>query len=662
MKNLFHRSRPALKPLALATVLACATSAHAFQFKTENGISGSFDTTISYGVSVRAQGADSNLIGIANGGTSRSTNEDDGNRNYKKNDIFANVLKATHDFDAKWANWGLFMRGTYFVDFENRDSDKLGPEGRKRIGRDARLLDAFVSGSFQPMGKNLRMRIGSQVVSWGESTFIPNGINVVNPVDVSKLRIPGSELKEAFIPSRMLWLSQEITDKASIEGWVLANHDKIKLDPRGSYFSNNDFASDDGWNAALSFGRRRDTSTGAPAHPVPTVGATAALGAAASGLTGLPFDPAAAIWVPRASDRNVSDKGQYGIALRYLSDWNNTEFGLYYINYHSRIPMFSGIKGTPSSALTFTALGNVAGPICTNAALRSLCHTGSSSLFAEYPENIRLIGLSFNTQGPWGVALQGEYSYRPNNPLQLATPELLLAGLGLPNLITGSDVIPGTVNPAGGLPFGASPAGLVPNGTYLQGFREVKTSQLQITGTKAFPNVFKADQAVLLGEIGFTKYHAFPSNLKFNGPAVYLPATTNGANASGAYSVQETGFATENSWGYRIVGRLDFTGGPFGTNWSPRLAWAHDVKGVSQTFNEGIKSVSMGVNFEYQKKATVDFSYTTYGGGRTYCGTDVLPPAPGATPITPTQSASWCSGANPIKDRDFYSVVFTYSF
>jgi len=662
MKSLFHRSRPALKPLALATVLACATSAHAFTFKTENGITGSFDTTISYGVSIRAQGADSNLIGIANGGTSRSTNEDDGNRNYKKGDPFANVLKATHDFDAKWANWGLFARGTYFVDFENRESNTLGPEGRKRIGRDARLLDAFVSGAFQPMGKNLRMRVGSQVVSWGESTFIPNGINVVNPVDVSKLRIPGSELKEAFIPSRMLWLSQEITDKASIEGWVLANHDKIKLDPRGSYFSNNDFASDDGWFAALSFGRRRDISTGVAAHPVPTVGATAALGAAASGLTGLPFDPAAAIWVPRASDRNVSDKGQYGIALRYLSDWNNTEFGVYYINYHSRIPMFSGIKGTPSSYLTFTALGNAAGPICTNPALRSLCHTGSSSYFAEYPENIRLIGLSFNTQGPWGVALQGEYSYRPNNPLQLATPELLLAGLGLPNLITGSDAIPGTVSPTTGLPFGAFSSALVPNGAYLQGFREVKTSQLQLTGTKAFPNVFKADQAVLLGEVGFTKYHAFPSNLKFNGPAVYLPATANGASASGAYSVQETGFATENSWGYRLVGRLDYTGGPFGTNWSPRLAWSHDVKGVSQTFNEGVKSLSMGVNFEYQKKATVDFSYTTYGGGRTYCGTDTAPTAPGATPITPTQSASWCSGANPIKDRDFYSVVFTYSF
>lgn len=643
MNNLFHRSRPALKPLALATVLACATSAQAFQFKAENGITGSFDTTISYGVSVRAQAPDAALIGISQGGTARSVNEDDGNRNYKKNDTFANVLKATHDFDVKWNNWGLFARGTYFIDFKNEKNSNLGPQGRERIGRDARMLDAFISGSFQPFDKNLRMRLGSQVVSWGESTFIPNGINVINPVDISKLRIPGSELKEAFIPSRMLWLSQEVTDKMSVEGWVLANHDKIKLDPRGSYFSNNDFASDDGWSVIVGFGRRHDFNGRGPGNPIPPT--TPGAGPVAAALYG-PFDPAASVWAPRSSDRNVSDKGQYGVAFRYLSDWNNTEFGLYYMNYHSRIPLFSGIKGTPTSVLTGGPLAAATG------------QTGTATYFAEYPENIRLIGLSFNTQGPWGVAIQGEYSYRPNNPLQIATPELLLAALGAPNLITGFTQIPGQ-------PVGATASALVPNGTYLQGYRNIKTSQLQVTGTKAFPNVFKADQAVIVGELGYTKYHDLPSDLKFNGPAVFLPATALGALASGAGSVQETGFATTNSYGYRLVGRLDYTGGPFGTNWSPRLAWAHDIKGTSATFNEGVKSLNVGVNFEYQKKMTLDLSFTQYGGGRTYCGTDNTTQAGTSGALlaqVAVQGASYCSSANPIKDRDFYSVVFTYSF
>lgn len=653
MKNHTQSTRlpRVIKPLALVAALCCATQGQAFQFKFDNGITGSFDTTLSYGVSVRTGSRDGSLIGLANGGNSRSVNEDDGDRAYNKNDVFASVLKATHDLEMKYRNFGLFVRGTYFYDFENADRDTLGSVGKKRIGRDARILDAYLSGNFDLGGKNLRLRLGEQVVSWGESTFIPNGINVINSVDLSKLRIPGSELKEAFIPSPMLWASQQLTDNASLEGFYLANFDKIKLDPRGSYFSNNDFASDDGWNVILSFGRRQDL-TQAPRNPVPPGIPT--LSDAARGLYGA-FDPAAAIWAPRSNDRNPSDGGQFGIALRYLAQQlNNTEFALYYMNYHNRIPMFSGIKGAPTSILTG---GPLIAPICANAALAALCHTGTATYFAEYPEDIKLYGLSFNTQGPFGIALQGEYSYRPKQPLQLATPELLLAALGLPNLITGSTQLPGA-------PVGATAAALVPNGAYLQGWRPIRTSQLQVTATKAFPNVMAADQLVVLGEVGFTKYHNLGGDLKFNGPGVFLPATQLGSLASQAGSVQPTGYATEHSWGYRLVGRLEYPNAVLGANMSPRLAFSHDVDGVSQTFNEGIKSLSAGVNFEYQKKFTVDFSYTTFFDGRKFCGTDVIA-SPAQTSLAAqiaVQGANWCSSTNPLKDRDFYSVVLTYSF
>ncbi len=655
----------ALKPIALLAALYCATSAQAFQFKTENGISGSFDTIVSYGISVRTENPDPSLIGIANGGTSRSVNEDDGDRAYKKNDVFASVFKVTHDLDVKWKNFGLFTRASYFYDFENHDRSNLGPVGRERVGRDARILDAFVSANTDIGGKGLRMRIGSQVVSWGESTFIPNGINVINSVDLTKLRIPGSELKEAFIPSTMLWASQEISKNASIEGFILGNFDKTKLDPRGSYFSNNDTVSDDSNTVIVTFGRRHDLS-GPATNPVPPNVPT--LGTAAAGLYG-PFDPAAAVWAPRSNDRNPSDSGQYGIAFRYLSpDLNNTEFAFYHINYHNRTPVVSAIKGTPTSVLTGGPL--IAG-ICGSAALSALCHTGTATYFAEYPENIRLYGMSFNTGGPLGIALQGEYSYRPNQPLQIATAEVILAALSAPNLITGFETIPGTVNAAIGRPFGVSAAGLVPNGTYIQGWRPVKVSQAQVTGTKVFPNLVGADQLAIVGEIGATKYHNLPKDLKFNGPAAYLPATVQGAVAGQSGSIQESGFVTDFSWGYRLVGRLDYTNSLFGSNMSPRIAFSHDVKGVSQTFNEGVKSASLGVNFEYKKAFTVDLSYTSFFGGRVYCGTDQVTNAGqtslaaqinGVPGLAAPQGANYCSSANPLKDRDFYSVVLTYSF
>ena len=642
--------RPAAKPLAIAVALLGMPAAHAVQFELPNGIKASVDTTLSYGISVRAEERDPALIGIANGGTSRSTNEDNGNLNFDKNKPFANIVKATTDVELKWRNFGFFGRGTAYYDFDLHDSDKLGPTGRDRLGKDIVGLDGFFSASFSPMGHTTRLRAGRQVISWGESTFIPNGINVVNPVDLSKLRIPGSELKEAFIPTAGLWASTELTKNASIEGFYLTNHDKVRLDPKGSYFSNNDFASDDADRVILSFGRRRDERSPATNPVPPTI---PQLGPAAAAAFG-PFDPAASIWAPRGADRSPSDNGQYGVALRYLApELNNTEFGLYFMNYHSRTPFFSGVKGTPTSILTGTPIGTaICQAAAANTALRALCHTGTAFAFAEYPEDIRLYGLSFNTQLPGGIALQGEYSYRPNQPLQVSTPELLLAALGLPNIVTGFTQIPGA-------PTGATAAALVPDGSTITGWRRQKMSQFQFTGTKSMPTILGAEQLVLVGEAGFTWFHNL-GDLKYNGPANYLPATAFGATLSSAFSVQDpAAYVTEFSWGYRLAGRLEYANLLLGGNVAPRVAFAHDVRGVSPTFNQGVKSASLGVSWDYQRKWVVDMQYTSFFGGRTFCGTDV--PAPG-TALTLGQPASWCSSANPLKDRDFYSIVVSYSF
>ena len=652
-----HRAYfPAIKVSALAVGLMLAGAAGATQFTYDNGITGSFDSTFSYGISKRLQAPDASLIGITNGGTAASVNEDDGDRNYKKGALFANIIKGTHDLEVKWDSWSVFARGTYFVDFANRKKDFLGPTGNERVGEGARMLDAFVTKSFSLLDRNVRVRAGNQVISWGESTFIPNSINSINPVDLVKLRAPGSEVKEAFLPTSSVLISMELSKNASMEGFVLFNHDKTKLDPKGYYWSNNDFASDDATQVFVGFGRRKDLTGQIATNPIPPT--TPGAGAPAQALLGV-FDPAAAVWAQRSPDRNASDNGQYGLTMRYLAPaLNNTEFGIYYMNYHSRIPFLSGIKGTVTSAITATPL---AGPVG---------HTGTANYFVQYPENIRLMGASFNTLGPVGIALQGEVSYRPNQPLSLSAPELVLATLGAPNLVTGFLTIPGTISTA--RPFGVSAAGLVQDGTYLQGWSRVKMTQAQMTATKGIPNILGADQAVLVGEVGFTKYGGLQSGMKYNGPAVFLPATAQGAVTGQSGAVQDTGFITDNSWGYRLVGRLEYSNLILGANVAPRVAFNHDVKGVSQTFNEGVKSISFGTNFDWQRRFTLDLSYTGFSGGRVYCTTAVLTNA-GQTTLgaqlsgipafgRPAQTANYCSSANPIKDRDFISLVATYSF
>lgn len=584
--------------LVLLIGIVWASPVHAFEF-TKGELTGSFDTTLTAGAAWRIQKRDPALIGIANGGTSRSVNEDNGDLNYENNDLYAAPIKATHELELKYRNMGGFFRATYFWDAINHNKVELGSTGQTRVGRDFEFLDAYVYGKFPVGGKTLNLRLGNQVVSWGESTFIPNGINIINPVNLSRLRIPGAELREALLPTPMLWASQELTDTVSVEGFYQFKWKKTRIDPRGTYFSNNDFLSDDADRVFVGFGRRKDER---------------------SPLTSPLADPAAAVWAPRNPDRTPRDSGQYGIATRlFLPKVNDSEIGLFYINYHSRIPYASGIRGTVTSSVTGTPTGTAIG------------HTGTARYFAEYPENVRLWGLSLNTSAPGGVALQGEYSYRPNLPLQLSAPELLLAALGLPNVI-------GTFTP----------------GQTITGYRRVKAHQVQVTATKAFGPTLGSDDWVVVGEIGYN-YLDLPAGLRFNGPGVFLPSLQAAANLSSSGAVQTDGFATRNSWGYRMLTRMDFNNWIDSVTVSPRIAFAHDVKGTGPNFNESVKSITLGMGFSFKQNWQADISYTSFFGGRTYAGTDPIANTAG-------QPRSYASSANPLKDRDFIAASLTYSF
>ena len=612
--------------LALALVVATAPSAHAFEFGTTSAdepgsVTGSFDTTISLGASMRMSDRDPALVSIASGGTGRDPNSDDGNLNYDKNDLFSTAIKATHELDLRRDNLGFFGRASYFYDRAVMNNEALDSHAKDRSGRDFQLLDAYLRGDFHVGERNLNVRLGNQVVSWGESTFIQNGVNVVNPIDVSKLRIPGAELKEGLLPTPILWAAQEISDSLTVEAYYQTNHEKNKIDPRGTFFSTNDFVADGATVAFTGFGRRNDTHGSAGVFGVNATAQLIAL---------------------RSADREVANDGQYGLALRTLTG-GNTELGFYTMNYHSRTPFVSGVRGG------VTAPGGTPVPGCSVfdvptagvAGLAAGCAVAAGragTYFAEYPEDIRLYGLSFNTQAPAGIAVQGEYSYRPNQPIQLPSAELLLAALGLANQLTSTD------------PLAASQ---VAYGTEISGYRRVKMHQLQTTATKAFGPTWGAEQLVAVGEVGMT-YLDLPDNLKFAGAGVHLPQTGSSTSTS-LGSTSTDGFMTTTSWGYRLLGRMDFPDAIFGATLSPRLAFSHDVSGVSPTFNESVKSATLGIGMNFRQNWQADFAYTAFFGGKTYAGTD-----PAAVPAG--QPTTYASSSNPLEDRDFLSLNVSYAF
>ncbi|MCX7554782.1 DUF1302 domain-containing protein [Marinicella sp. S1101] len=642
-----------LKPLKLAMMAAAlgvsGTSMSAEIFN--NGdYSFNIDTTVSYGASWRVADRDNRLIGKSNlnplvsldlaaGAPSTlaqriaapgrwSINSDSGNLNYDQGDLFSNALKFTSDLAFAGPTWGAFMRVTGFYDFENADNDNLSRTAKEFVGEDYRLLDAYVYKDFDIGNQFASVRLGRQVVSWGESTFIQQGINVINPVDVSKIRVAGAELKEAFLPIDMLSFSTSITDNLSMEAVYMFEFEQIDPDPAGTYFGTNDFATPGAEYVALGFGIIPELTAINNFLNAP------GLEALASNI--------ARFNVPRSYRAGADDDGQFGVAFRYYAEaLNNTEFGLYYLNYHSRLPLISGTSvGNPNAEMADILQGLDLPDYLTNpdSDLYAFGRTSpnSATYFVEYPEDIDLYGLSFNTTiNSLGMSLQGELSYRPNVPLQIDDVEVLFAALSPLNA-----AIPAEYDR-----FTSQLGQFGPN-EYVRGWERHEVSQLQFTATKLFgPNDFLGtDQVVLLGEIGFTQVWDLPAQdvLRYQGPGTDTgggQSTLTGGTSRNPVT-QNTGFPTDFSWGYRLVTRLDYNS-VFGTSWnlSPRIAFNHDVNGTTPgpggNFIEGRKSYTIGVNGIYLEKWSADISYTGYSGAGIH---------------------------NLISDRDFVAFNVKYSF
>jgi hypothetical protein len=245
---------------AVAISLTAAGTAQAVSYVSDDGDwRVQFDSTWTAGASWRLEDRDMRLVGIANGGTAYSTNGDDGNLNFDKGDTFSRAFKGLHELNVSYQeNFGVFTRFRYFYDTElvdeRRPFKQLADAAINQAGKDVQLLDAFAYGSWDLGGHYAQVRLGKQVINWGESTFIQHSIAEANPLNLSALRAPGSELKEAFIPLQALWGSFDLSDNLSLEGYVQFDWAPFRFDVPGSYFATNDFVGAGGSEIYLGFG------------------------------------------------------------------------------------------------------------------------------------------------------------------------------------------------------------------------------------------------------------------------------------------------------------------------------------------------------------------------------------------------------------------------
>jgi hypothetical protein len=639
--------------LAAATALVFSSPVSAFQFE-KGEWSGSVDTTLAYGLGVRVEDPDQAIIGTANGGTAYSVNGDDGNLNFKQGDIFSNVFKVSTDLEINRGKYGAFFRVNALYDdviAHNRvakrpvgtlTSPAVGQvdftkDANDLAGERIEIFDAFIYGDLDIGERRGGWKVGNQVLSWGESTFIQNSINAINPIDVSKFRVPGAELKEALIPVGLVSGSIELTENTSLEAFYQLNWRPFRIDPRGSYFSSNDFGGEGGaeHGVLLRFGDVSDQNEDS-----------------FSVVNGLGPDGRSDFVVSRAADQEARDEGQFGFAYRvYAPSLNDTEFGFYFMNYHSRLPVVSGrtasnatataaAAAANNAAVQAVALGQPADQIAAAAAINALvsASTGSAQYFLEYPEDIQLFGASFNTMlNDSGVALQGEISHRLNVPLQLDDVELLLAAIGAAsksicaadtgtNATLGAGYACSATSALQGTQFGNS----IGDDTAIPGWIERDVSQVQATATKIFPNLIGAERLILISEFGLNHVHNMPDKDQFRleVSGTYLSANPVAADLQGTKGFSTNGdFADATSWGYVLGGRLEYSNAIGAVNLKPKFSFKHDVDGNSPgpggSFLENRKAVTLGVDFDYQLKWSGGIAYTNfYGAGNLNLSSD----------------------------------------
>ncbi|MGY6555530.1 MAG: DUF1302 domain-containing protein [Wenzhouxiangella sp.] len=622
-----RRQARILRPCLLASAVAMALAANpasAVSFNVGEA-SVQIDTTVSYGVGMRVGRRDDDLIAKAHfnpligqlpleqqiAAPGRfSANSDDGNLNFDRWDTIFNAARVTSELSINFRNWGAFVRGNYFYDFTLNDADFLSSDAKNQAGERARLLDAFIFGDLNlPGDRLLSLRLGRQVVSWGESTFIAGGINSINPVDITALRTAGAELRDAFLPLNMLWASTDLTRNLSVEALVMFEWDAVEAEPSGTFFATNDFATAGGQYAMLNFGLVPQ-----PVRNTDLYDPVCRQGQFGLSDTGLPPQLVAvgcsAAFPRRQQDIEARNGGQWGIALRYLAPWlNDTEFGFFYLRYHSRLPLLSGQAVTSPDITT-------------------------GRVIVEYPEDINLFGISFNTNiAGWSVG--GEVSYRNNLPVQIDDVELLFAGLSPLNAVLPSE-----------FDRFRSQLGQFGPGEFIEGYERRRMSQAQVTLTRLIgPNNWvNADQVAVVMEAGATHFWNLPGTdvMRFEGPGTDTgggPSRLTGGNSRNPVTLTD-GFATSFSWGYRLVLAPTYNN-VFGSAWNmtPRFAFNHDVNGVSPgpggNFIAGRKQATVGLQFDYQAQWRLDFAYTNFFG----------------------------AGINNLLgDRDFVSASVSYSF
>ena len=650
-------------------------------------------------------------------GAFSGVNGDNGDLNYDRYDIITASQRLSSDAVLKYGDWLGRIRLIGYYDpvnagFEEHHNDtRFQPEFTDRTSKVEKiyakglnLFDAYVSKEFKWGERNGALSVGYQTIRWGESTLIArNAIAEINPPSAAQLHTPGGEISEVFRPTPSIVLSTDLAEGVSGEFFYQLKWQKVQADPSGSFFADQDLI--DGTFAAISLGQFGEdpNKLQRPNGPIAQVSSTSQT---------VYLDP----------EHDPKDMGQFGVRINYNAEWLNggTELGFYFLNYHSRYPYATVVASdnsctrnadtsNPNTAALNATLacnfynGELLGRQNQHNPEREPLPVDTFRAYLDYPENIQMYGFSFNTNYA-GISFAGEYSFRPNMPLQVQLSDVIFTALQPAFPANNFPVLPGGVGSAinlaaaqqlaaafqaqnGGVPvnavelqqLGASffpsadiavPSflkkyrgyGTIQPGQVIPGYERFKVGQFDLTAIKAFSNnPFGADQIILIGEAGFTQIFGMPdiSELQLEG---------GGPNRTHASIGQDEKFTTCNPASPTSATNTDC----YAT-----LNPHRQTSGFADSFSWGVRSIIRGeyndVVFGWSLKPTIilqwdiggiaPFPIQNFVEGRKQfdIGTDIN--------ITQSLSARvnyeiYTGGGreNTLSDRDNMALSFAYAF
>lgn len=561
-----------------ATGLACGHAA-AIDVSFGGGLEGQFKGTLSWGSQIRSESPSPQVYsdwpsrsvpGMTRGTLQGQVGGSD--LNFAKGHPISSVLKAVLDLDLKKDNVGVFLRGRAWHDLVL--GQKNVPYGHYPNGYEPNqalndsgfassaqfsgieLRDAFVYGQFSGgPGKTLDLRWGRQVLQWGATALHTGGINSgINPVDMASLQRPGALPSEGPLPLGMLSGKWAAGERWSLEGFAAYEARGHVLPGCGTYFDVVSFAPKGCDFASLA-------------------------GASEQSLL------ASGNYVHRNPDVRFKNSGQYGVAFGYkLEPWN-ADVKVFAMNTHSALP-----------SLRMTVNATTPGVRSVNYAM-------------VYPEDVSLLGLSFQKPLAPAVRMFAEVAYRPHQPIGL----------------NAFDVLAGFVsrNPASVVALNKG-IGALPVGGSFDAYDRYGVATGSLGVNAVIPRALGADRVVLLAELGISQVKGLPdpSVLRYGRPLPYGAAAFAGGlgcvDAVPGKTCTTDGYVSPRAWGLKMMASATYANATGGVSWIPSVLVSKDIKGYAHdgAFSEGRMLFRPALRAQLQQNYFAELQYHRYSGGR----------------------------------------------